>query len=71
MSDINFNLANEHPYDCIYHGSTYGYRGCLNGKKIGFQKIETVQSVMRAFGLDDLEVKPEDVKEFEKALFGE
>lgn len=71
MSEINFNVANEHPYDCVYHGSNYGYRGCLNGKKIGFAKIETVTSVMKAFGLPDLEVKAEDVKEFEKALFGE
>ena len=71
MSEINFNVADAHPYDCLYHGSNYGYRACLNGKQIGITKIETVYALKDQFGLPDLEIKAEDVKEFEKALFGE
>ena len=69
MSEVNFNIANDHPYDCVYHDTNYGYRACLNGKKIGIQKIETVQALMGAFGLPDLHVKAEDVKSFEACLF--
>ena len=71
MSEINFNVADQHPYDCLYHGKTYGYRACLNGKKIGIAKIETVCSLIDKFGLPDLAVAPEDVKSFEACLFGE
>lgn len=71
MSEINFNVADAHPYDCLYHGDNYGYRACLNGKQIGIAKIETVYALKDQFSLPDLEIKAEDVKEFEKALFGE
>lgn len=69
MSDVIFNVADKQPYDCLYFDSAYGYRACLNGKKIGIAKGETVQALKKEFGLPELNIKKEDLKEFEKALF--
>ena len=70
MSDIIFNVADKQPYDCLYYDSTYGYRACLNGTPMDIAKIETVYALKDKFGLEELNIKADDVSRFEKCLFG-
>ena len=40
MSNINFNIEdNRYPYDCLYFDTNYGYRACLNGKRLELDAI--------------------------------
>ena len=72
MSDINFNVTdNSYPYDCLYFDSNYGYRACLNGKRLDIAKIETVLALKNQFGLPELNIKAEDVKRFESCIYND
>lgn len=69
MSDIVFNVADKNPYDCLYFDSNYGYRACLNGKKIGIYDIKTVLALKNQFGLPELNISEKDVANFEKCIY--
>ena len=69
MSEINFNITdNTYPYDCLYH-DTYGYRACLNGKRLDIADIKTVIALKNQFGLPELNISEKDVKRFEKCIY--
>ena len=43
MAEINFNVTdNSYPYDCLYFDTNYGYRACLNGKRLDIADIKTI-----------------------------
>ena len=69
MSDVIFNVADKNPYDCLYYDTNYGYRACLNGKRLDIANIETVLALRDNFGLPELNVKINDVERFEKCLY--
>ena len=71
MSDVIFNVADKNPYDCLYYDDTYGYRACLNGKRIDITDIKTVSALKDQFGLPDLNIAGSDVQNFEKCVYGE
>lgn len=69
MSDINFNMTdNSFPYDCLYFDTNYGYRACLNGKRLDIADIKTVQA-LKKLGLQELNISQKDVQRFEKCLY--
>lgn len=70
MSDVIFNVADKNPYDCLYFSSEYGYRACLNGKRMDILDIETVKSLKNVVGLQELYISKKDVDKFEKCLYG-
>ena len=70
MSNINFNLTdNSYPYDCLYFDSTYGYRACLNGKRLDIADIKTVTALKNQFCLPELNISAKDVARFEKCIY--
>lgn len=70
MSEINFNVSdNSYPYDCLYFDSTYGYRGCLNGKRLDIADIKTVNALKNQFCLRELNISAKDVARFEKCIY--
>ena len=69
MSDVIFNVADKNPYDCLYFDTNYGYRACLNGKKIGIRDIKTVLALKNQFGLPELNISEKDVADFEKCIY--
>ena len=71
MSDVIFNVADKNPYDCLYYDATYGYRACINGKRIDIKDIKTVSTLKDQFGLPDLNISGNDVENFEKCIYGE
>ena len=71
MSDVFFNVADKNPYDCLYYDATYGYRACINGKRIDIKDIKTVSTLKDQFGLPDLNISGNDVENFEKCIYGE
>lgn len=71
MSDVIFNVADKNPYDCLYYDATYGYRACINGKRIDIKDIKTVGALKDKFGLPDLNIGGNDVTNFEKCIYGE
>lgn len=71
MGDINFNLEDlSFPYDCLYYDSSYGYRACLNGKRLDIADIKTVNA-LKKFGLLELNISTKDVARFEKCIYAE
>lgn len=70
MSDINFNVTdNSYPYDCLYYDTNYGYRACLNGKRLDIADIKTVNALKNQFCLAELNVSSKDVDRFEKCIY--
>lgn len=72
MADaINFNIEDKSfPYDCLYFDGSYGYRACLNGKRMDITDIKTVGALKDKFGLPELNISQKDVKRFESCLYG-
>ena len=67
MSEINFNVAdNSYAYDCLYYDTSYGYRACLNGKRLDIADIKTVSALKNQFCLPELTVSAKDVAHLEK-----
>ena len=57
MGEINFNVTdNSYPYDCLYYDTNYGYRACLNGKRLDIADIKTVIALKNQFGLPELNI---------------
>lgn len=69
MNDVIFNVADKNPYDCLYFDTNYGYRACLNGKKIGISDIKTVLALKNEFGLPELNISEKDVDNFESCIY--
>ena len=70
MGEINFNVTdNSYPYDCLYFDTNYGYRACLNGKRLDIADIKTVIALKNQFGLPELNISEKDVKRFEKCIY--
>lgn len=70
-NNVNFNLQdNSYPYDCLYYDAHYGYRACLNGKRLDIADIKTVGALKNKFGLPELNISEKDVKSFELCLYG-
>jgi hypothetical protein len=70
-NDINFNIEDKSfPYDCLYYDTGYGYRACLNGKRLDIADIKTVTALKDKFGLRELNISQKDVKRFESCLYG-
>ena len=70
MSNINFNVSdNSYPYDCLYFDTTYGYRACLNAKRLDIADIKTVTALKNQFCLPELNVSAKDVTRFEKCIY--
>ena len=70
MSEINFNLEDKHnPYDCLYFDTNYGYRACLNGKRLDIADIKTVLALKDKLGLPELNISEKDVKRFESCIY--
>ena len=70
MAEINFNVTdNSYPYDCLYFDTNYGYRACLNGKRLDIADIKTVIALKDKFGLPELNISEKDVKRFEKCIY--
>ena len=70
MSSVNFNLTdNSYPYDCLYFDTTYGYRACLNGKRLDIADIKTVTALKSQYGLPELNISAKDVARFEKCIY--
>ena len=69
MAEINFNVTdNSYPYDCLYFDTNYGYRACLNGKRLDIADIKTVIALKDKFGLPELNISEKDVKRFESCI---
>ena len=69
MSEINFNVTDKsYPYDCLYFDTKYGYRACLNGKRIDISDIKTV-GALKKLGLPELNISDKDVNRFEKCIY--
>ena len=63
MAEINFNVTdNSYPYDCLYYDTNYGYRACLNGKRLDIADIKTVIALKDKFGLPELNISEKDIK---------
>lgn len=71
MSDVIFNVADKNPYDCLYYDTAYGYRACVNGKRMTITTIETVNALRDQFGLPELNIKQGDLARFEECLYGD
>ena len=70
MGEINFNVTdNSYPYDCLYFDTNYGYRACLNGKRLDIADIKTVIALKNQFGLPELNISEKDVKRFENCIY--
>ena len=70
MAEINFNVTdNSYPYDCLYFDTNYGYRACLNGKRLDIADIKTVIALKDKFGLPELNISEKDVKRFESCIY--
>lgn len=70
MSSVNFNLLDKsYPYDCLYFDSAYGYRACLNGKRLDIADIKTVTALKNQYGLPELNISAKDVDRFEKCIY--
>ena len=70
MSDINFNMDDKrNPYDCLYFDTNYGYRACLNGRRLDIADIKTVLALKDKFGLTELNISEKDVARFEKCIY--
>ena len=70
MSEINFNVTDKsYPYDCLYFDTNYGYRACLNGKRLDIADIKTVTALKNQFGLPELNISAKDVARFEKCIY--
>ena len=70
MSSVNFNLTDtSYPYDCLYFDTTYGYRACLNGKRLDIADIKTVTALKNQYGLPELNISAKDVGRFEKCIY--
>lgn len=70
MGEINFNVSdNTYPYDCLYYDTNYGYRACLNGKRLDIADIKTVTALKNQFYLPELNVSEKDVALFEKCIY--
>lgn len=70
MSEINFNLEDKrNPYDCLYFDTNYGYRACLNGKRLDIADIKTVLALKDKLGLPELNISAKDVERFEKCIY--
>ena len=69
-NNVNFNIEDKSfPYDCLYYDSGYGYRACLNGKRLDIADIKTVGALKDKFGLPELNISGKDVKHFESCLY--
>ena len=72
MSEINFNVTdNSYPYDCLYFDSSYGYRACLNGKRLDIADIKTVNALKNQFGMAELNISSKDVVRFENCIYND
>ena len=70
MAEINFNVTdNSYPYDCLYFDTNYGYRACLNRKRLNIADIKTVIALKNQFGLPELNISEKDVKRFENCIY--
>jgi hypothetical protein len=70
-NSVNFNIEDKSfPYDCLYYDTGYGYRACLNGKRLDIADIKTVSALKDKFGLRELNISSKDVKRFESCLYG-
>jgi hypothetical protein len=70
-NSVNFNIEDKSfPYDCLYYDQGYGYRACLNGKRLDIADIKTVTALKDKFGLRELNISQKDVKRFESCLYG-
>lgn len=71
MSSINFNLAGLFPYDCLYYDKEYGYRACVNGKRMTIASADTLKSLKEQMGLPEYHIAKSDLGRFEACLYGE
>lgn len=70
MSEINFNVLDKScPYDCLYFDTNYGYRACLNGKRLDIADIKTVLALKDKLGLPELNISEKDVERFESCIY--
>lgn len=70
MSEINFNMEDKrNPYDCLYFDTNYGYRACLNGKRLDIADIKTVIALKDKLSLPELNISEKDVKRFESCIY--
>lgn len=70
MSEINFNIEDKrYAYDCLYFDANYGYRACLNGKRLDISDIKTVIALKDKLGLPELNISEKDVKRFESCIY--
>lgn len=70
MSEINFNMIDKSfPYDCLYFDTNYGYRACVNGKRLDIADIKTVTALKNQFNLPELNISSKDVERFEKCIY--
>ena len=70
MSEINFNVTDKsYPYDCLYFDIIYGYRACLNGKRLDIADIKTVIALKDKLGLPELNISEKDVKRLESCIY--
>lgn len=70
MSDVNFNMVDSGKFmDLLYYDGSYGYRACLNGKRMDIAKIETVKA-LKSLGLPEINIKGDDVSRFEACIYG-
>lgn len=70
MSEINFNIEDKrYAYDCLYFDTNYGYRACLNGKRLDIADIKTVIALKDKLCLPELNISEKDVKRFESCIY--
>lgn len=69
MSNVNFNMVDSGKFmDVLYYDSSYGYRCCLNGKRMDIAKIETV-AALKSLGMPEINIKGDDLARFESCIY--
>ena len=71
MSDVIFNVADKNPYDCLYYDKEYGYRACINGKRMTIASADTLKSLKEQMGLPEYHIAKSDLSRFEDCLYSE
>lgn len=69
MSSINFNVEGLNPYDCLYYDKEYGYRACINGKRMTITSSDTLKSLKDTMGLPEYHIAKDDLSRFEACLY--
>lgn len=69
MSTVNFNIAGINPYDCLYYDKEYGYRACINGKRMTITSSDTLKSLKEVMRLPEYNIAKDDLARFENCLY--